>query len=131
MFDKSVIENMKYGNNLHDDKIIKFLNKYDLVTLFSNLNNGIYENVLVGGSNLSLGMQKVIILVRGILNINKSLIVVFDEPLAGLDHATRSKVMKMIKNECKNKTLIIITHDLEIKSIVDRSIDIYDLKHNS
>ena len=42
-------------------------------------------------SNLSLGMQKVILLTRGILKSKNSLIMIFDEPLAGLDAKTRKK----------------------------------------
>ena len=130
LLDKPVIENIKYGTTTNDKYIIKFLKKYKLMNIFSNLKNGVYEEVLVGGSNLSLGMQKIIILVRGILKIKNSLIVMFDEPLAGLDKKTRELVMNMISNECTQKTLIIITHDMEIKSIVNRTINIESIKNN-
>ena len=58
----------------------------------------VYSNV--GGNNLSLGMQ-IIILIRGILKSYSGNIIIFDEPLAGLDFQTREKVIKLIINECK------------------------------
>ena len=74
------------------------------------------------GTNLSLGMQKVTIVTRGILKASK--ILIFDEPLAGLDKVTREKVIKMIVNETKNKTLIVITHDKEIIPHLEKVIDL-------
>ena len=120
LLDKSVIDNMKYGNNMDNNQIIDFLNKYDLRVVFSGLKDNIYEHCSTGGNNLSLGMQKIIILVRGVIKSKKSLIIFFDEPLAGLDEITRKKVIKMILKECKGKTVIVITHDKEIIPHMDK-----------
>ena len=48
----------------------------------------------------------------------------FDEPLAGLDSRTREKMILMINDLCKGKTLIVITHDKEILRIMDKVIDL-------
>ena len=77
------------------------------------------EIVQVNGGNLSLGMQKIIILVRGILKSNHCNVLIIDEPLASLDQNTVKKVLKMIKEECANKTLLIITHDKAIYPMKD------------
>ena len=82
------------------------------------------------GSNLSLGMQKVIIIMRGILKSNGK-IYVFDEPLAGLDMNTRKKIIKLILDKTSGKTLIIITHDVEIIPYLDRTIDLNKERKNS
>jgi len=66
-------------------------------------------------------------LVRGVCR--KSTVIIFDEPLAALDSTTRSKIMKMILGECKNKTVIIITHDKEILPYMDRVININELQN--
>ena len=124
LFEKSVIDNINYGNNIQKKEIIHILNKYDLVSIFNNLPNSINEMVKVNGGNLSMGMQKIILLVRGILKSRNSNIIIIDEPLASLDQNTIKKVLKMIKNECHNKTLLIITHDKEIYPIVDKIIDL-------
>ena len=109
--------------------MIRFLNKYDLTTIFDNLPNDINETVRVNGGNLSMGMQKIIILVRGILKSRNAHILIIDEPLARLDQKTIVKVLNMIRNECKSKTLLIITHDKEIYPIVDRIVDLNDINH--
>ena len=68
LLDRSIIENIKYGNNTSDKKIIDFLNKYDLkVVFFSGLKDSIYQKCSTGGNNLSLGMQKIF----KIENLNK------------------------------------------------------------
>ena len=70
-------------------------------------------------------MQKVTLILRSVLKNSK--IIVFDEPLAGLDKNTRIKILNLIKNECKNKTIIIITHDKEVFDIVDKKINLNEL----
>ena len=124
MIDTNVLDNMNYGNNIDEKKIIQLLKKYDLEIIFSGLKEGINQKVEFNGANLSLGMQKVIILVRGIFKVNNGNIIIFDEPLAGLDSKTRQKVIKLIINECKNKTVIVITHDKEILPYMDKTINI-------
>jgi ABC-type transport system involved in cytochrome bd biosynthesis fused ATPase/permease subunit len=57
-------------------------------------------------------MQKVTIILRGIFKESK--IYIFDEPLAGLDKKSREKIMKIINDIQKDKTIIIVTHDPEI-----------------
>jgi ABC-type multidrug transport system fused ATPase/permease subunit len=130
LFEKSVIDNINYGNNIHKNKIVDILNKYDLTPIFNNLPNGINEIVRVNGGNLSLGMQKVILLVRGILKSRDGNVIIIDEPLASLDQNTVRKVLKMIKEECLNKTLLIITHDKQIYPIVDKIIDLNSINNN-
>jgi ABC-type multidrug transport system fused ATPase/permease subunit len=129
LFEKSVIDNMNYGNNIDKIKIIHLLNKYDLMPIFNNLPNDINEIVKVNGGNLSLGMQKIIILVRGILKSRHCNVMIIDEPLASLDKNSVKKVLKMINEECADKTLLIITHDKAIYPIVDKIIDINNMNN--
>ena len=124
LYDKTVIENIKYGNNATDDEILEILKNYELLEIFNGLKNGIYSDSGVQGNELSHGMQKIVILLRTILKVNDALIIIFDEPLAGLDEHTRKKVIKLINDYCKTKTLIIITHDKEILPHVDKVIDL-------
>ena len=73
-------------------------------------------------------MQKVVIILRGIIKNYK--IIIFDEPLAGLDSKTRMKVMNLIKDYCNGKTVMIITHDKEIIPYCDEVININEIKVN-
>ena len=129
LFNTSILENILYGNpQITEKDVIQIIQKYNLSTIYQELKKGIYEDAGVSGANLSLGMQKVTILLRGIFKEGK--IVIFDEPLAGLDSSTRMKVIKMIKGECKNKTVLIITHDKEIIPYCDKVLNITDIKNN-
>lgn len=66
---------------------------------------------------LSTGEKKRLSLARGILKsiATKANIIIFDEPTSNLDEDTRDIVMNNILALCKNKTVIIISHDPEIR----------------
>tara|TARA_Y100000816_G_scaffold252378_1_gene203354 strand:- start:74 stop:586 length:513 start_codon:yes stop_codon:yes gene_type:complete len=129
LFNDTLMYNLKYGNEKSELEIEKILKSYKLEEIYSELNDGYETEVGINGGNLSGGMQKVTTLVRSILK--PCGIIIFDEPLAGLDEKTRKKVMKMIFNECKNKTIIIITHDKEILPYLDRVININEIQDKS
>ena len=126
LFNESVLYNMKYGNDTEEAVIAKKLKEYELDVLFNDLEDGINSNVGVHGGNLSGGMQKITMLMRGLLRPAK--IVLIDEPLSGLDADTRVKAIKMIMSECENKTLVIITHDEEILPFMHNIVDIKDIQ---
>ena len=125
LFNDTVINNIKYGNNTSYDEIISYIKKYKFDTIYAGLTNGVDNVVGVNGGNLSLGMQKITLLLRGIFK--KSKVIIFDEPLAGLDKNTRIKVMKLINDISSNKTIIVITHDVEILPHMDAVIDLNKL----
>lgn len=117
LFNDTVLNNIKYGNNITDNDVTSFIKKYNLESIYSGLTDGINSNTGVNGSKLSLGMQKVTILLRGIFKQSK--IYIFDEPLAGLDQNSREKVIRLIDDIPKSKTIIVVTHDPEIISHLD------------
>ena len=126
LFNDSIINNIKYGNpKISDQRIKTVIKKYDLQNVYQEIEGGIYGKAGVHG-NLSLGMQKMTILLRGVFKKGK--IFVFDEPLAGLDASTREKFMRLLVDKFKNQTVIVITHDPEIIPHMDRTIDLSELK---
>jgi len=127
LFNRSILDNMIYGTQKNKHDVIDLLNKYDLMILFNKLPNSIYSQAGVNGNNLSLGMQKIAMIIRGVLK--DGLIYAFDEPLTSLDGKTRKKVIKMLMEELKNKTLIIITHDKEIIPYMNKTLKMHELKN--
>jgi len=121
LFEESVLYNLQYGNDTTKEDVIKLLETYDLLDYYSPLEFGIESNSGVNGSHLSLGMQKIIMVVRGILKPNKG-VLILDEPLSSLDKETRQKIVNMIVHETKNKTVIAISHDPEILPYADNVI---------
>ena len=129
MFDTTVLENIKYGNlGVSDQDILNVIEYYHLDSIYNGLKDGVYSQCGLNGNILSLGMQKTTILLRAYFKMADAQIILFDEPLAGLDGDTRKKIMKMILDIDKSKTVIIITHDREILEITDRSIDLKPIK---
>lgn len=130
LFHDTIINNMKYGNTKTTEFIIEFLKNNDLISIFcdgkGSLTDCLNKTVEKNGTNISMGMQKVIFLVRGILKDNTS-VYIFDEPLTSIDPATREKVLRMIKKETSGKTVIIITHDKEVSTIVDSTVSLAEL----
>jgi ABC-type multidrug transport system fused ATPase/permease subunit len=118
LLNDTIINNMKFGNNKPEQYIIDILIRYNLINIFKNSLSYIVD---IAGKNISLGMQKVIFIMRGILRDDAE-VFVFDEPLTSLDRYTRQSVINLIQDFCANKILIIITHDEEILSITNRNI---------
>jgi ABC-type transport system involved in cytochrome bd biosynthesis fused ATPase/permease subunit len=113
MFNETVMYNMLYGNqDATEEQAMALLQKYDLVTVFDELPDGLKSNAGIQGGNLSGGMQRVTMLIRGMLKPCKVLIM--DEPTTGLDKNTTDKVKNLIIEETDGKTLIIITHDVSL-----------------
>jgi len=129
LFNYSIIDNIKYGNpHVQDIHIKQLISKYDLHHIYNNLPRKIYSNCGVNGSNLSLGMQKITIILRSLFK--KGQIYIFDEPLAGLDALTKERVIEMILTELHDKTIIVITHDSEILPKLNRIINLKDINNN-
>jgi len=95
---------------------------------FKHTKNKAYENAKSAASLLKIdeflfdkspfkisGGQMRKVAVAGILAINPN-ILILDEPTRGLDPSGRDEMMETLKiiNEKENKTLIIITHDMDI-----------------
>jgi ABC-type multidrug transport system fused ATPase/permease subunit len=122
LFNDTILNNIKYGTNKSEKEIIDLINTYDLNVVFQKLPFGLKSNCGVNGNHLSLGMQKVIITLRGILKTG--IIYIFDEPLTSLDAETKKKIIKMLFEVLNNKTIIIITHDKEILPHMDKVMNI-------
>ncbi len=122
----SLVNNLKYGTEYSDQDVFEFLRTYNLTSVFEQEGDWLHRPIEINGSNLSMGMQKVIFLVRGMLH--KAPMYLIDEPFTSIDANTRSLVLRMIKEETRGKTTIIITHDKDgLESIFD---SIYELKNN-
>tara|TARA_A100001015_G_scaffold270013_1_gene322184 strand:+ start:231 stop:590 length:360 start_codon:yes stop_codon:yes gene_type:complete len=113
--EEDMVENKKIQLN-------NMLKKYNLESLYATI-GGIEADVGVNGTNLSTGMKKVIMILRGILKPRPA-IYIFDEPTAGLDQSTAFKVINLIKTECKNKTVIIITHSDTVTDLCQNVITV-------
>ena len=112
LFNDSLLNNLRYGTTCTEDDVREFIHKYNLESVFNQRGDQwLHTKVETNGSNISMGMQKVIFLVRGMLH--RAPVYLIDEPFTSIDDASRAKVLRLIDEETKGKTVLVITHDKE------------------
>jgi ABC-type multidrug transport system fused ATPase/permease subunit len=113
LLDDTIKNNIIFNSNKNN---IKLLNKIcrlaELNDFLRDLPNGLETYILDGGKNLSGGQKQRISIARALYQ--GSNIIIMDEPTSALDNFTALKVIKNIKNFYKKKTLIIISHKLDL-----------------
>lgn len=77
-------------------------------------------------SELSSGQQQKISLIRAL--ISNPNIIIADEPTGNLDFKSGEEVLQFLKkfNEKKDKTILMVTHDLEYLKYADVAIKMFD-----
>jgi ATP-binding cassette subfamily B protein/ATP-binding cassette subfamily C protein len=119
LFDGTVAENVSFGSNSNEDKIIHVLKKAKIWDfLFSK--EGINTMVGEGGIQLSGGQKQRIGIARALYDDPD--ILVLDEATSSLDDETETQIMNEIYDVSGNKTLIIIAHRLSTVARCDRRI---------
>ncbi len=121
VFGVSIAENIGQGDPTADQDAIesaaRLVNAHDFIC---QLPDG-YRTILgERGSTLSSGQRQRIALARAALR--PSPILILDEPTTGLDAGNRSIVTDSIDHLARNRTTLIITHDLALALCADRQI---------
>lgn len=111
LFNRPIIENICYGNNIPKEKVKQILKKLHVVSVFKNQPQGLETLAGLHGSSLSGGQKQIIYLLRCYLS-NKP-IIIMDEPTAAVDSIHKKYIMRMIDEMSKKSTLIVVTHDPE------------------
>lgn len=121
LFNRSVIDNIKYGNpNIKDEQIIKLLKDLDIYDEFSKLDGGLYSPIGKNGSRLSGGQRQLLWCLR-ILLINPK-VLILDEPTSAMDNKTKDLLFRILDIVMKDKTVIMVTHDPYLLQKVDTKI---------
>lgn len=93
-----------------DDEIWAALGKARLAQYVRGLPLGLDAPVQENGSNLSQGQRQLLCLARALLANAK--VVVMDEATASVDVQTDTLVQEVVRESCKNVTMLIIAHRL-------------------
>ena len=125
LFDKKVLENIFYGCKHQEscDKHLKEIMEYSKI-------QELYKNVdIVNGSSgalgekLSGGQRQVINIISGLINPTEVLIL--DEPTNALDSDLKKEILMIIqKFRNYKKCIMIITHDQDVHSLFDETIEL-------
>lgn len=120
----SVVENIEipmFTSKMSNDEMrTRALDLLDVV--------GLREKASQKPSKLSGGERQRVAIARALAN-NPSIILA-DEPTGSLDSKTSTKILKQLieLHKTQNVTLIIVTHDMDVAKLADRTIEVLDGK---
>jgi ATP-binding cassette subfamily C protein LapB len=119
LFRGSVKENIVYKAPYVSDEAIVEASRVSCADEFINSHPKGYD-MYIGerGASLSGGQRQSIAIARAF--VVDSPIVLLDEPTSAMDSTTESKIKKNIKEKCKDKTTLLITHRSSLLDMVDR-----------
>lgn len=120
MFSGSILENIKLNNKIEADTLEKTVTDCDIKEDINKFEDK--YNTLIGenGIKLSGGQKQRISIARSL--ISDKPILILDEALNKLDNKTRGNILTNLKNNYSNKTIIIISNNLEILNYADNII---------
>lgn len=87
---------------------------------------GLAERLHYKPSELSTGQQQRVCIARAIVNNPK--IILADEPTGNLDPATTREILAILKENAKDKILIIVTHESEVLDQFEQHLDLLKFK---
>lgn len=125
LFDGTVAQNVAFGAEIEEEKVIESLKKANIWEFLKN-KNGLNTQVGESGVMLSGGQKQRIAIARALYK-NPD-ILVLDEATSALDDETEAKIMNEIYELAKDKTLIIIAHRL---STIKRCNKIYTIDNGA
>ena len=117
----SLINNVIFYDEINQENIKKakfFLSKlFDEIEVKNLIDNQV--NVGENGVKLSHGQRQRLLIVR-LLYENKS-ILILDEPTSALDEKNVEKLIEILKNLKKNKTIILTSHHKDVLEVCDQT----------
>jgi len=126
----NLIPNLSVVENIEIPMFSTKLSNKEMRTRALNLLNlvGLKDKANTKPTKLSGGERQRIAIARALAN--KPSIILADEPTGSLDSKTSKKIMdQLIKlHEEENVTLIVVTHDLNVANLANRSIEVLDGK---
>jgi ABC-type multidrug transport system fused ATPase/permease subunit len=113
LLDDTIKNNIIFNSNKNDIRLLKKICRLaELNDFIRDLPNGLETLILNGGKNLSGGQKQRISIARALYQ--GANIIIMDEPTSALDNFSALRIVKNINNFYKKKTLIIISHKLDL-----------------
>ena len=122
LFNRTLYENITYGTEYSKEEVLAALHKLDVN--FNFLERGLDTPLGKNGDRLSGGQKQIVLLLRNYFKHSKVLIL--DEPFSGLDYINKKIFTRLLNLLGKNRTIIIITHDMEFAKSMPKQILLQD-----
>lgn len=110
IFASSVSENVAYGKEIDEKRVIDALQKANAYDFVMALPDGINTKLDEGGANLSGGQKQRIAIARAFYKSPQ--ILILDEATSALDNESEKLIKKSIKTLAKDKFTFIVAHRL-------------------
>jgi ABC-type bacteriocin/lantibiotic exporter with double-glycine peptidase domain len=120
LFNRTILENIGYSTELSNEQVLNIIKKEPLYDIIKSVN--INKKVGTMGSQLSGGQKQVVVLFRELLS-NKP-IIFMDEPTSSIDKNYLVHSINLIKRMAQQKTIIIVTHQAELKKHFNNIIEL-------
>ena len=130
LFQGTIEENLKYGNegfDLSKENLERACELANAKGFIDQLPHGFQTFIGEKGLTLSGGQRQKLALARALVKDPK--ILILDESTSSLDHESEKAIIEELKNICKGRTCIIVTHKLEnFKDLIHRCVNIKEIK---
>ncbi len=122
IFGGSLRQVFTYGldRDVTDEEILAVAERTGALDYIRDLPQGLDTVVAAEGTSMSGGQRQRLVLTREMLRNTQ--ILLLDEPTAALDAVACQKVKTAIQEAAKDKTVIMVTHDLYLLDIADQVI---------
>lgn len=117
-FQGTIREYLTMGKDIPMEAIIEAAKAACSYEFIKGFPEGFQTRIGSGQLLLSGGQMKRLCLTK--IFLEEAELVLLDEPTASLDKENREKVKQGIKNICKEKALIVITHDVSFQNELDK-----------
>src|SRR5262249_31179036 len=121
VWNRSLLENLRYGNEVDPNHWGKVCGQADLLSVLEQLPDGMETALGEGGGLVSGGQGQRVRLARALLR-GAVRLVLLDEPFRGLDRTQRRELTRRAREHWRNATLVFITHDVSDTCDFDRVV---------
>lgn len=123
LFDSTIAENVRLANRaVTDDDITRLLSGLGLGEWLGSLPDGVATRVGRFGRAVSGGQKQRIAVARAL--VTDSPVIVADEPTEHLDAANAGLVLKALRRHCRDRILVLITHDRADAAGCDQTVEL-------
>jgi subfamily B ATP-binding cassette protein MsbA len=123
LFNASIYENLRYARpDATLDEVIEACRITGAHNFIQRLPDGYYTRVGGSGVEMSRGEKQRITLARALVRDPKVLVI--DEATASIDSVAATEIMTSILELMKGRTVIMVTHDIDLIDLVDRVVAI-------
>lgn len=121
LINDTIYNNISLGMPIDETKLNLLIKLLNLSNFIDECENKLDSVINPYSTNLSGGEKQKISILRTLLK-NDSSVLIFDEPTSALDYKSKINLLNYLKEIKEDKIIILISHDDEIKEIVDEVI---------